>query len=76
MTFIPMSIQLSQAINSENATKVEELILTSDSKNKLILEYVSQNGEDNLKELLPQFKSKGLVITIKNLLFTIYTLLF
>ena len=30
MTFIPMSIQLSQAINSENATKVEELILTSD----------------------------------------------
>ena len=67
MTFIPMSIQLSQAINSENATKVEELILTSDSKNKLILEYVSQNGEDNLKELLPQFKSKGLVITIKNL---------
>ena len=68
MTFIPMSIQLSQAINSENATKVEELILTSDSKNKLILEYVSQNGGDNLKELLPQFKSKGLVITIKNLL--------
>ena len=68
MTFIPMSIQLSQAINSENATKVEELILTSDSKSKLILEYVSQNGEDNLKELLPQFKSKGLVITIKNLL--------
>ena len=68
MTFIPMSIHLSQAINSENATKVEELILTSDSKNKLILEYVSQNGEDNLKELLPQFKSKGLVITIKNLL--------
>ena len=68
MTFIPMSIQLLQAINSENATKVEELILTSDSKNKLILEYVSQNGEDNLKELLPQFKSKGLVITIKNLL--------
>lgn len=69
MTFIPMSIQLSQAINSENATKVEELILTSDSKNKLILEYVSQNGEDNLKELLPQFKSKGLVLTIKNLLY-------
>lgn len=68
MTFIPMSIQLSQAINSENTTKVEELILTSDSKNKLILEYVSQNGEDNLKELLPQFKSKGLVLTIKNLL--------
>ena len=68
MTFIPMSIQLSQAINSENATKVEELILTSDSKNKLILEYVSQNGEDNLKELLPQFKSKGLFLTIKNLL--------
>lgn len=68
MTFIPMSIQLLQAINSENATKVEELILTSDSKSKLILEYVSQNGEDTLKELLPQFKSKGLVITIKNLL--------
>jgi len=68
MTFIPMSIQLLQAINSENATKVEELILTSDSKSKLILEYVSQNGENTLKELLPQFKSKGLVITIKNLL--------
>ncbi len=68
MTFIPMSIQLLQAINSENATKVEELILTSDSKSKLILEYVSQNGEDTLKELLPQFKSKGLVLTIKNLL--------
>ena len=68
MTFIPMSIQLLHAINSENVTKVEELILTSDSKNKLILEYVSQNGEDNLKELLPQFKSKGLVLTIKNLL--------
>ena len=67
MTFIPMSIQLLQAINSENATKVEELILTSDSKSKLILEYVSQNGENTLKELLPQFKSKGLVITIKNL---------
>lgn len=68
MTFIPMSIQLLQAINSENATKVEELILTSDSKNKLILEYVSQNGEELLKGLLPQFKSKGLVLTIKNLL--------
>ncbi len=68
MTFIPMSIQLLQAINSENASKVEELILTSDSKSKLILEYVSQNGEDTLKELLPQFKSKGLVLTIKNLL--------
>ena len=51
MTFIPMSIQLSQAINSENATKEFKLILTSDSKNKLILEYVSQNGK-NFKRII------------------------
>ncbi|MEZ4692781.1 MAG: hypothetical protein R2837_01970 [Aliarcobacter sp.] len=68
MTFIPISTQLLHAMSSDNAIKVEELILNSDSKSKLILEYVSQNGDETLKNLLPQFKSKGLVLTIKNLL--------
>ncbi len=68
MTFIPVSIQLLQAVKSNNATKVEELILNSDTKRELILEHVSQNGEKSLASLLPKFRSKGLVLNIQTLL--------
>lgn len=68
MTFIPISTQLLQAINSKNALKVEELILNSDSKRKLIIEHITINGKESLANLLPEFKSKGLVSNIKILL--------
>ena len=68
MTFIPVSTQLSQAIKADNAIKVEELIANSDSKRKLIQEHISLNGEESLINLLPEFKSKGLVLNIEGLL--------
>lgn len=68
MTFIPVSTQLLQAVNSQNTSKVEELILNSDSKRKLILEHISTNGKDALVNLLPSFVSKGLVLDIEILL--------
>lgn len=68
MIFIPASKQLVQAIKSNDANKVEEIILNSDSKRELILDYVSVNDKESLITLLPQFKSKGLVSNIQNLL--------
>jgi len=68
MTFIPISTQLFQAVNSKNVSKVEELILNSDSKRELILDYISTNGKESLTNLLPKFVSKGLVLNIKTLL--------
>ncbi|MFK2822490.1 hypothetical protein ACH5BK_05855 [Arcobacter sp. YIC-80] len=68
MTFIPVSTQLLQAVNSNNVTKVEELILNSDTKRELILEHVSTYGEKSLANLLPRFRSKGLVLNIQTLL--------
>ncbi len=68
MTFIPISTELLQAVNSNNVTKVEELILNSDAKRELILEHISQNGEKSLTSLLPKFRSKGLVLNIQTLL--------
>lgn len=68
MTFIPLSTQLLQAVKADNAHKVEELIANSDSKRSLIKEHVSVNGEESLANLLPKFKSKGLVLNIQTLL--------
>lgn len=68
MTFIPVSTQLSQAIKADNAIKVEELIANSDSKRKLIEEHISVNGQESLTNLLPKFRSKGLVLNIQTLL--------
>ena len=68
MTFIPVSTQLLQAVKSNNAIKVEELILNSDTKRELILEHVLENGEKSLANLLPKFRSKGLVLNIQSLL--------
>jgi len=68
MTFIPVPTQLLQAVKSNNANKVEEIILTSDSKNELITEHVAINGEESLTNLLPKFRSKGLVLNIQALL--------
>ena len=68
MTFIPVSTQLLQAVKSNNAIKVEELILNSDTKRELILEHVLENGEKSLANLLPRFRSKGLVLNIQSLL--------
>ena len=68
MTFIPVSTQLSQAIKADNTIKVEELIANSDSKRKLIEEHISVNGQESLTNLLPKFRSKGLVLNIQTLL--------
>ncbi|UTJ05862.1 hypothetical protein [Arcobacter roscoffensis] len=68
MTFIPVSTQLLQAVKSNNAIKVEELILNSDTKRELILEHVLEHGEKSLANLLPRFRSKGLVLNIQSLL--------
>jgi hypothetical protein len=68
MTFIPVATQLLQAVKANNAEKIEELILSSDSKNELITEYITINGEESLTNFLPQFRSKGLVINIQALL--------
>lgn len=68
MTFIPVSTQLLQAVKSDNALKVEELILNSDTKRDLIKEHISLNGEESLLNLLPKFRSKGLVLNIQALL--------
>ncbi|WP_321470351.1 hypothetical protein [Halarcobacter sp.] len=68
MSFIPVSVQLLNAIKSNNAIEVEELILNSDSRRELITEHISCYGKDFLINLLPQFRSKGLVTNIKLLL--------
>ena len=68
MTFIPVSTQLSQAVKTSDAIKVEEIILSSDTKRELITEYIINNGKESLLSLLPQFRSKGLVLNIKTLL--------
>lgn len=68
MTLVPESTQLLQAILKKDVERVEELLLNSDTKNKLISEYTQENGSIHLIELLPYFKSKGLVSNIKILL--------
>ncbi|WP_321311861.1 hypothetical protein [Halarcobacter sp.] len=68
MSFIPVSVQLLNAIKSNNAIEVKELILNSDSRRELITEHISYYGKDFLINLLPQFRSKGLVTNIKLLL--------
>jgi len=68
MTFIPVSTQLLQAVKADNANKVEELISNSDTKRKLIEEHISINGQESLTNLLPKFRSKGLVLNIQTLL--------
>ncbi|RXK03559.1 hypothetical protein [Halarcobacter bivalviorum] len=68
MTFIPVSTQFLQAIKASNATKVEELLLDSDTKRELIIEHIRENGKEFLEKLLPQFRSQGLVLNISNLL--------
>lgn len=68
MTFIPAAAQLLQAVNTNNAVKVEEVILNSDTKRELISEHILENGKEALVNLLPHFKSKGLVLNIKSLL--------
>lgn len=68
MTFIPVSTQLLKAVKSDNISEVEELISNSDTKADLIKEYIAKNGKESLTNLLPKFRSKGLVINIKALL--------
>ena len=68
MTFIPTSIELLQAIKANNATKAEEVILYSDTRRDLIIEHTTEHGRDSLVNLLPKFKSQGLVFNIKTLL--------
>lgn len=68
MTFVPVSIQLLQAVKTNNVNKVEELILSSDRRRDLIIEHISINGKESLVNLLPKFISKGLVLNIKSLL--------
>ena len=68
MTFIPVNTRLLQAVKANDALKVEELIVNADKKYDLITEHVELNGQDCLVNLLPQFKSKGLVFNITNLL--------
>jgi len=68
MTFIPVSTQLLQAVKSDNAHKVEELIANSDTKRDLIQEHISINGKESLTSLLPKFRSRGLVLNIQTLL--------
>lgn len=68
MSYIPASTQLLNAIETNNISKVEELILCSDSRKELISDFVLVKGKDTLLTLLPQFKSKGLVLNIETLL--------
>lgn len=68
MSYIPVSTQLVNAIETNNITKVEELILYSDSRKELISDFILVNGKETLLTLLPQFKSKGLVLNIQTLL--------
>jgi len=68
MTFIPLPTQLLQAVKANDVNEVEQLILSSDSKKELIKEHVAINGEESLVNLLPLFRSKGLVLNIKTLL--------
>lgn len=68
MSFIPVSTQLLVAVKENNVSKAEELILDSDLKRELILEHITEHGKDFLINLLPQFRSKGLVTNIKSIL--------
>lgn len=68
MSFIPISIQLLNAVKSNNANEVEKVILNSDSRKELIKEHIKEHGKDFLINLLPHFRSKGLVLNIKSLL--------
>jgi hypothetical protein len=68
MTFIPVSTQLLHAVKTNNITKVEELILDSDSRKELIIDHIQEHGKEFLISILPHFRSKGLVQNIKALL--------
>ncbi|RXJ89685.1 hypothetical protein CRV01_07360 [Arcobacter sp. CECT 8983] len=68
MTFIPASTQLLQAIKTNNALKVEELILDSDTKRDLILNHINEHGKESLLNLIPRFRSKGLIVSIENII--------
>ncbi|AXH12993.1 hypothetical protein [Halarcobacter bivalviorum] len=68
MTFIPASTQLLQAIKTNNATKVEELLLDSDTKRDLIVNHINEHGKESLVNLIPQFRSKGLILSISSLI--------
>lgn len=68
MSFIPASVQLLKAVKANNVIEVEELILNSDTRAELIKEHISYHGKEFLVNLLPQFRSKGLVTNIKSLL--------
>ncbi|QKF82785.1 hypothetical protein [Halarcobacter ebronensis] len=68
MSFIPASVQFLNAIKSNNISEVEELILNSDSRKELLIEHISYHGKDFLVNILPQFRSKGLILDIKKIL--------
>ena len=68
MSFIPTSVQLLNAVKSNNANEVEKVIINSDSRKELIKDHIKEHGKDILIRLLPHFKSKGLVLNIKSLL--------
>lgn len=68
MSFIPVSLQLENAIKSNNVIKIEELILNCDTRKDLLSDLTLENGKETLVNLLPHFRSKGLVLNIKTLL--------
>ncbi len=68
MTFIPASTQLLQAVKTNNISRVEELILDSDSKRELIVNHINEYGRESLLNLIPQFRSKGLIVSIENII--------
>lgn len=68
MTLIPVNTQISQALETNNIQKIEKLFLDSDIKKELILDFIDNYGKESLINLLPKFKSKGLVLNIKAIL--------
>lgn len=68
MTLIPVNTQISQALENNNIQKIEKLFLDSDIKKELILDFIDNYGKESLINLLPKFKSKGLVLNIKAIL--------
>ena len=68
MTFIPASTQLLQAVKTNNVSRVEELILDSDTKRELIVNHINEHGKESLLNLIPQFRSKGLIVSIENII--------
>lgn len=61
--------QFENAVYKKNYILVEEIISSSDYKKGLIQDYLIHNHLNTIKDLLPLFRSKGLIQNLENIFY-------